>query len=137
MSDLQESNKQVVRRFNKEFIEDQNDAVFNEIVSPDFNDHSGDGHGGAQGAFFFFTQMFRPAFPDAKVVIHDLIAEGDKVVTHKSYQGTNRGDFMGMPASGKPVTIDVIEILRLADGKYVEHSAIMDTASLMQQLQGA
>ena len=136
MSDLQESNKQTVRRFNKEFIENQNDAVFHEIVSSEFNDHSGDGKGGADGAYMFFTQMFRPAFPDAKVVIHDLIAEGNKVVTYKSYEGTNTGDFMGMPASGKAVSFDVIEILRLEDGKYVEHWALMDMPALMQQLSG-
>lgn len=80
-----------------------------------------------------FTQMFA-ALPDLRVTIQHQVAEGDTVMTHKIFQGTHLGAFMGMAPSGKPVTFGVIDILRLENGKIVEHWAIQDRLGLMQQL---
>jgi predicted ester cyclase len=133
MSNLQESNKLIVKRFNKEFIDDKNDSAYEALVSAGFVDHTG----GAVTPFDFITKIFRPAFPDAKVVIHDLVAEGDKVVARKSYEGTHSGDFLGVPATRKFIKFMVIEIIQLRDGKYVNHWGVADTAGLMQQLNSA
>ena len=86
MVDVQSQNKDVVRRFNREFIENGNLAVFDEIVAPDSHNHTAhDGRTpGPEGARFFFTQVLRPAFPDLKVSIHDQFADGDVVITRKS-----------------------------------------------------
>ena len=133
MASLQEKNKEIVRRYLKEFIEGQNDAVHWELISPEFLERVS-GQKGAEPPFFFITKIVRPAFPDIKVVIHDMIAEGDKVVVYKSHEGTHKGEFMGIPPTGKRVSFAIIEILTLRDGKYVEHFAISDSEGLMQQL---
>ena len=135
MSSLQDTNKAIVRKFNKEFIEDGNLSVYDELVSPNFLDHSGhDAVPNPRAAYFFITQVFRPAFPDVKVIIHDQFAEGDTVVTRKSYQGTHKGAFLGMPGTGKAINLAVIDIIKLCDGKYVEHWGSADMFGLMQQL---
>jgi predicted ester cyclase len=74
------------------------------------------------------------AFPDLKAVIHDQIAEGEKVVTRKSLHGTHRGDFLGIAPTGKAVSLEVIDILRLVDGKIVEHWNVVDLLGLLVQL---
>jgi steroid delta-isomerase-like uncharacterized protein len=135
---LQETNKAVVRKFNKEFIEGGILSVYEELVSPNFVDHSGHEEvPNPKAAYFFITQVFRPAFPDVKVVIHDQFAEGDTVVTRKSYQGTHKGAFLGMPGTGKSINLAVIDIIKLRDGKYVEHWGSADMFGLMQQIKPA
>jgi len=135
LSSLQDTNKAIVRRFNKEFIEDGKLSVYDELVSPNFDDHSGhEAVPNPRAAYFFITQVFRPAFPDVKVVILDQFAEGDTVVTRKSYEGTHKGAFFGMPASGKAIKLAVIDIIKLRDGKYVEHWGSADMFGLMQQI---
>ena len=78
--------------------------------------------------------MFRSAFPDFKVTIDDMIAEGDKVVVRGTWSGTHKGEFMGIPATGKSVSFGVIDTVRIAGGKMVEHWGLMDNFRLMQQL---
>ncbi|MBI4581940.1 MAG: ester cyclase [Planctomycetes bacterium] len=64
----------------------------------------------------------------------DQIAEGDKVATRYTGTWTHRGEFMGIPPTGKDVTVTRIEILRIADGKFVEHWESFDQLGLLQQL---
>jgi predicted ester cyclase len=135
VSSLQESNKAIVRKFNKEFIEGGILSVYDELVSPNFLDHSGHEEvPNPKAAYLFITQVFRPAFPDVKVIIHDQFAEGDTVVTRKSYQGTHKGAFLGMPGTDKVINLAVIDIIKLRDGKYVEHWGSADMFGLMQQI---
>jgi predicted ester cyclase len=67
-------------------------------------------------------------------VIHDQLSDGDKVVTRKTFQGTHRGELMGIPPTGNPVAFDVIDIVRVRDGQLVEHWNVIDTLGLMQQV---
>ncbi len=78
--------------------------------------------------------MLFQAFPDAQQVIEDEIAEGDMVVSRKTFRGTHRGDFIGIPATGKSVAILAIEMFRVVNGKLVEHWGVGDLSSLVQQL---
>jgi predicted ester cyclase len=78
--------------------------------------------------------MLRGVFPDFKATIDDMIAEGDKGVIRQTWSGTQRGEFMGIPPTGKRVSFGVIDIIRIAGGKVVEHWGQMDTMSMMQQL---
>jgi predicted ester cyclase len=59
-------------------------------------------------------------------VIHEQAADGDKVWTRKTFHGTNDGEFMGMPATGKQVAFDVIDILRPRDGRFTDHWNVVD-----------
>jgi predicted ester cyclase len=79
--------------------------------------------------------MQRAAFPDLRMDAEDVIAGGDKVVTRVRYTGTNKGAFMGMPATGKSVDVQLIDIMRFGDdGRVHEHWGVMDQMTLMQQL---
>lgn len=137
MSSVPELNKAIVRRFNKEFIELGNAVVFDSLVSPEFRSYDAGGEVSDRDvARAFFTQVFLPAFPDVVVVIHDQFADGDTVITRKTYQGTHKGEFLGVPGTNKSVAISVIEIVKLRDGKYVEHWATADMFGALQQIKG-
>jgi steroid delta-isomerase-like uncharacterized protein len=81
-----------------------------------------------------FVAAFRTAFPDLKVQVLDIIGEGDKVVARCLMTGTQKGEFMGLPPSNKPIAVEFIDILRFEQGKCVEHWGLSDDAKLMQQL---
>ena len=137
MSEL-EKNKTLVARINKEFIEGGNLETFMEIFAEDFVNHTAPPGTPADrnGVVYFFNHLLKPAFPDLKVEIHDMTAEGDKVATRKSFHATHLGDFFGIPPTHKSVTMDVIDIIQLRDGKYVGHWGILDMQGLMAQLNG-
>ena len=79
--------------------------------------------------------MLTAAFPDLRFDAEDVIESGDKVVARVRVTGTNKGDFMGIPASGKKIDIQAIDIVRFgAGGLAVEHWGVMDVLSLMQQI---
>jgi predicted ester cyclase len=131
-------------------MSEQNKAVFRRIVDEVFNqgrlataDELGAGYiehtpapGQAPGieGFKQMVQMLRGAFPDLRVTIEDLIAEGDRVVARMTTSGTHRGEFMGLAPSGKRFTISEIHILRVANGKVLEHWGVADDFGMLQQL---
>lgn len=130
-----ETNKQVVRRFVDEYQTAANEQSFAELLHPEVVDRSRP-PGIAEGAEGVRQQFeaFRAAFPDFHAVIHDQIAEGDKVVTRKVFHGTHRGELMGIAPTGREVQIEVIDIVRLEDGQIVEHWNVVDRLGLLQQL---
>jgi steroid delta-isomerase-like uncharacterized protein len=132
-----EQNKAIVLRFNKEIIERHNIAVLDELVAPDFINHTAPpGASPNRDGLIAFMTMFRNAFSDIQVDIFDQVAEDDKVVTRKAINATHTGPFMGVPATGRRVALNLVDIIRIREGKYAEHWAVRDTASLMQQLTG-
>ena len=78
--------------------------------------------------------MFKTAFPDISVTMEDMIAEGDKVVGRMTMTGTNTGEFMGMPAANKKISIEEIHIARIVIGKMVERWGIADEMVMMTHL---
>ena len=132
---LTETNKTTFRRLVDELINNKNYDVIDELFAPDFVEHEeipgiDPGYEGMRQAF----QIFHTAFPDLQVVIQDILADGDKVVAREQWTGTHQGEFMGMPATGKQVDFSVIDIVRLAEGKLVEHWAVTDMLALLTQL---
>ena len=123
-------NKNTVRRFFEEGL-----IAFDELLDPAFILHDAPSGlpPGIEGCKVIDV-TFRTAFPDYKHTIHDLIAEGDKVVARWTFHGTNEGDFQGLPPTGKKVTIPGISVFRLVDGKIMDDWTISDTFGLMQQL---
>ncbi len=105
------------------------------LVSSDVIDHSSRPGvpTGVEGVRWFFNMQFA-AFPDLHGTILDEIAEGDKVVQRLSIEGTNTGMFMGIPPTGKHAKWTQINIIRIANGKVVEHWGEVDTMGMMQQL---
>ena len=130
-----EANKTTARRLVDDLFNNKNYDVIDELFAPDFVEHEEIpgidlGRDGVRQA----TQMFHAAFPDLHVVIQDVLADGDKVVMREQWTGTHQGEFIGLPATGKQVAFDVIDIVRFAEGKLVEHWAVSDMLALMTQL---
>jgi steroid delta-isomerase-like uncharacterized protein len=78
--------------------------------------------------------MFLAAFPDLNITVEDLIAEGDRVVARWTLRGTHQGASLGMPPTGKQVTMPGISVVRLAGGKSAEQWVIHDQLGMLQQL---
>ena len=78
--------------------------------------------------------MFRQAFPDSYFTIEDMMAEGEKVATRKTFHGTHQGESMGILPTGQQVSMGLIDIVRIADGRVVEHWSMADNLGMMQQL---
>jgi len=137
MSNQLEQNKSVVTRFNKAFIEAGDMQAFHEIMDPVFINHTAmAGMPSGPDGMVQTIELFRKAFPDMAVEIYEQVAEGDLVVTRKAIVATHAGIFMGIEATGRRVRIDTIDIVRLRDGKYLEHWAVRDMLNVMQQLKG-
>ena len=130
-----EDNKAVVRRFYEEVVNQKKRAVLDEVFDLNFVDHFAPPGtpGGLEGARQTLG-MFLSAFPDLHFTVEDLIAEEDEVVARVTMSGTQQGAFMGIPPTGKHVTITGIDINRFVGGKSVEHWVEMDTLGMMQQL---
>jgi predicted ester cyclase len=136
--DVLSANKAAVVRFNREVIEQGNEESFRALMAPHFvNRTAAPGMStGPDGMLFTFQRVLRPAFPDLKVEIHDQVAEGDKVTTRKTLRGTHRGELLGIAATDEAVTIDVIDIVRLEDGRYAEHWGVTTLGSVLAVLRG-
>jgi len=134
-----EKNKTVVRRFNKEVIEEGNVDSFKELMDEKFINHSAPegADNGPQGMIKTFNTILRPAMPDMKVTIYEQVAEGDLVTTRKNITGTQTGTLMGIAPTGRKLSIDVIDIVRVKNGKYFEHWGINTLPSVMAQLKNS
>lgn len=133
-----EQNKAVVLRFNKEIIEQGNMNSFKELVDDDVINHAAPAGtpSGPESMSHFIIGVLRKGFPDIKVEIFDQIAEGDKVTTRKALHARHTGEFMGVPPSNKKVIINVIDIIRLRDGKYIEHWGISTLPDVLKEISG-
>jgi predicted ester cyclase len=130
-----ERNKEVVRRFNKEVIEQGNLDSFNALIDPNFVNRTAPATAnGADAMWNTFANVLRPAFPDLTVEILDQVAEGDKVTTRKSITATHLGKLMDIAPTGEKIKIDVIDIVRVKDGRYVEHWGINTLQTLLVDL---
>ena len=88
---------------------------------------------GAQAIKEVFTRLLA-VYPDLRVEIKDLVAEGDKVVSRNTVTGTQLGDYLGHPPTGKRVTYNEIFIMRFAGGRIVETWGVVDVLSQMKQI---
>lgn len=129
-----EENKAIVRRYQEIYNSNQLDAltevVSEDLLTPKIMPGFGDGLEG--GRNIHKTTLI--GMPDWHTEIEDLIAEGDKVVARIRMTGTHTGDFYGIPATGKRIEFTGIYIVRIANGKIVEHWGEEDAVSLLTQL---
>lgn len=86
------------------------------------------------GAYKQRFAAFPTAFPGFRLTVEDLVAEGDRVAVRWTFRGTNRGELMGIPATGKEVTFTAISIHRVAGDKIAESWVNFDAMGMMQQL---
>jgi steroid delta-isomerase-like uncharacterized protein len=127
--------KEIARRLAEDPWRGKLDEVL-ELVADDYVAHipgSAEPFRGREG-FREFVTAYLTGFPDGTITIDDQIAEGDIVATRWTGQGTNTGELMGMPPTGRQVTIGGLTYLRIANGKAREAWIIWDTLAMMQQL---
>lgn len=106
-----------------------------ESLAPDFVAHMpGVPEPMNREAFIQFQGVILSAFPDFAPTLEDQIAEGDKVANRLVFHGTHKGDFQGIPPTGKRVTVTAITIERVAGGKIVEHWINFDALGMVQQI---
>ena len=126
-----EDNKALARRAIEEIMNQRNLAVFDELHSPDYVCHIISRTIQGPEPFKQLLSMVFTAFPDLHYTIEDLFGEGDRVVVRYTSRGTHKGDLMGIPPTGKQVTVTGTDIMRVANGKILEEWINSD---LMQQL---
>jgi steroid delta-isomerase-like uncharacterized protein len=130
-----EANKTLVRRLVDEAQTEGRLEVVDELLADDFVDHSPlPGLPANRDGIRILFGALRAAFPDLRVTIDEQVAEGEKVVTRKTFRGTHGGEFLGAPASGRAVAFEVIDILSVRDGKIAEHRVVFDQLGLREQL---
>jgi steroid delta-isomerase-like uncharacterized protein len=130
-----QQNKTIVRRFVEEFQNGGNESAAEELLAADFVDHSPfpGVSPDREGVKRLFAAL-RQAFPDLRAKIHDQLAEKDRVATRKTFRGTHRGEFLGIAPTGRSVSFDVIDVVRIADGRIAEQWNVVDLMGLLQQI---
>ncbi|AOF93169.1 ester cyclase [Sinorhizobium sp. RAC02] len=125
----------VVRRNTEEVQGKGNFAVFDEVFSEDFLDHTPQPNmvpdkEGVRGLY----AGLRQAFPDFHADIHWQAADGNLVTTFKTYHGTHKGTFLGIAPTGKTIQFETVDAMRVVDGKITEHWGVANLYSLVGQL---
>jgi steroid delta-isomerase-like uncharacterized protein len=130
------SPSEVMARFGVEVLNNKNLSAIDEIAAEDYVelDPLPGQTPGREGLKAFLATVSFPAFPDQRWVTDEQIADGDKVVSRFTMYGTHRGDFMGIPATGRTIAVKGVVIDRVVDGKWKDSRLLMDTLSLLQQL---
>ena len=133
---MSETNKTVVRRLFEEVWNTGNLPVTDELFAPNYvhHDSSTPDVGRGPESEKKRATLYRTAFPDLRLTIEDIIAEGETVVARWSCRGTHKGDLGGIAPTGKQFTISGISIARIANGKMAEGWVNWDALGLMQQL---
>jgi len=131
---MSQENKDIFRRYLEEIWNSGNLTVVDEILTPDFVQHAPGRDVKGLEAFKQYAMAFRTVFPDIHFTIEDQFAEGEKVVTHWTATGTHKGDFMGIAATGRQITLSGVTITRFAGVKMAENWLYWDRLGLLQQL---
>ena len=129
-----EENKAMARRLYTDVFEGGNLDVVDQIVAVDYKEHGplpgqADGIQGLKDRATLLRTAFAPRF-----TLEDVIAEDDRVVVRWKNHCTHVGEFPGLPITGKPYSIDGIDIYRVRHGKLAEHWHVVDQLSMLQQI---
>ena len=133
---MSEGNKNVVRRLFEEVWNKGNFQVTDELFTPNYANHDSSTPDLGRGPESEKKRatLYRTAFPDLRLTVEDIIAEGETVVARWSCRGTHKGDLNGIAPTGKPFNITGVSIARFTNGKMSEGFVNWDALGLMQQL---
>ena len=124
-------NKDIVRRIYEDAISNHNLDLLDHYIVPDYVNHKMPG--GLQAVKQMFSTLLE-AFPDLRMSVDSIGAEGDRVRVRTTMQGTQQGPFMGMPPSGKTFAVTTVNEVRVEIGKVAEEWGVTDTLTMWQQL---
>ncbi len=130
-----EENKALARRYIEQVLNEGNLNVLDELASPNYRRYL------SPTAAPLTREVqkqrlagLRAAFPDIHLTIEDMIAEGDRIAIRMTLRGTHRGTLLGIAPTGKPVMASAFDVIRIEDGKFVEHWGGPDMLNVLQQL---
>jgi len=131
-----DANKTIARRFFEEVFNQQSQRAAAELIDPALVVHHPLLPGGVGGIQEVVQMMgeFRRAFPDLAYAVDDLVGENDKVAARWTARGTHRGDFKGIPATDRVVTVAGTDIFVVANDRIVETWVSSDLLGLMRQI---
>ena len=129
-----EDNKALVRRLYEEVFNQRNMALVDELCTPTHVFHNPPTTLHGREAFKQLLSGYLTAFPDARFTVEDEIAEGDRVASRYTFRGTHQGELMGIPPTGKQVTVTGIIMNRIVGGKVEEGWLNFDALGMLQQL---
>ena len=133
-SDVEAQNKAVVQRYWDGKWNERRPEILDELQTPDVAYHGTSMNMTGIEEYKQVYSNFLSAFHDTELEVEDLIAEGDKVMSRVSMHCTHKGEFEGIPPTGKVLTVSAFTVFRLVDGKIVEEWEILDELGMMQQL---
>ncbi|MBO9672150.1 MAG: ester cyclase [Sphingobacteriaceae bacterium] len=137
-NNITEKNKAIILKLYKDVLVDWNMPMVDELLAENFISHDWpkDTPAGPRSFKAFYSKI-KVTLPDARYHTEDIVAENDKVAVRWRLQGTQEGDFEGIAATGKPITLNGIAIYRLADDKVQERWVFTDLQLLLQQVDSA
>lgn len=127
------TNQDIVGLVGNSVFNEHDFSVLEDYMREDYIQHNPLVPQGREGFRTFFEAAFE-AIPDWSYSLKNIIADGDFVWVYGTYAGTQKGDWLGIPASGKSFAFDAVDIFRLQDGKLAEHWDVMDVYGLFTQL---
>jgi predicted ester cyclase len=133
---MSQLDKETMRRIPLEAFNEGKVEIVDEVLAADFIEHGSLPPGVPQGrdGLKALIKGLKAAFPDMRYTVIREVSEGDMLVQHMRASGTMKGEFAGMKPTGKSATWDEIHIVRMKDGKAVEHWAAVDQLGMLQQL---
>jgi len=127
-----EENKALIRRY-WQACNEHNFDVLDELTTTDYIQHGTTDDRNLQDVKAFYTILIA-GFPDINAAIDDVIAEGDRVAVKMTTRATHKGEFRGIPPTGKTATVTEMAVYRISEGKIAEGWLLSDMLGLMQQL---
>jgi predicted ester cyclase len=133
-----QENAAIFQRVIDELVSKGNFAIVDELFAPNFVEHNDlpapmravSGRETAKQGF----RVLRVAFPDLHAEVHQVVAQGEYVVVFMTWHGTQNGEFLGIPPTGKSASFGVFDMVRVVDGKITDHWGIVDQLTAFQQL---
>ena len=127
-------NELIVRRFVDEVLNNADDSAMSDLVHPDYRHLTPDGELRGRDGLKALFDDYRSGLPDLNVAIDDLVVSGNKVATSIKLTGTHSGDFLGIRATGKLLSVHGMVLSRLEDGKIIEEWEVLDLLGMFRQL---
>ena len=132
-----EENKRIMERFTSEFLTTGDAALAEEFLSPDIVLHFAGQQQRGRDTYLAVVAANADTFEDLVWTVEEMVADGDAVAVRYTMTGTHRGEFAGIPPTGKAVVAQSMAFYRLADGQIVEERAQLDMLGILQQLGAA
>ena len=131
---VQADNTALVRRFIDEvFVAQREDAV-ETLLADDFVGHTWGPKPVGREFLHDAIRRVQAGLSEVSMTVEDTVAEGDRVAVRLTSRATQRGEFMGMPATGRSYEIGEMHLFRVADGRIAEHWHVADLAGMFRQL---